>query len=297
MPALDQIDYAGRELLYNAFMRPALESAIATFAPPPGSRGLDVGCGPGGLFPLFDAAMQGRGSLTGLDISTGHLAAAHDVIREHGLEARCRVLQVDLREPLPFPDASFDWVWSADTLNSVESPEGFADPVPVVREMMRVVRPGGKVAIFFGNRLNAMYLPDYAHIEQCLATAFKVWHLKRSRVHPSYRHENALAWFQAAGVHEPVVTPHTVLYQAPLPPDVARYIQRYIFETEYKNPPDIKDYAQGAGMTEDDWETWMALSSPASPDYLLRRDDYFCIRYGLLTVGRVPDPAHEQPRT
>jgi len=290
--SLTSLDYAEQELLYNAFMAPALRSAVARFAPPAGSHGLDVGCGPGGVLRLLDEALGGSGMITALDISRPHLRRAQEESAGFSGGSLCMLVQVDLNDPLPFADGVFDWCWTADTLNSASEAVdsgAFPDPVGVVRELARVTRPGGVVAAFFGNWLGAMLMPGYAHIEQCLMTALEVNYNKRGRFHPSFRHENALGWFRAAGLREIEVTPHTALYTAPLPDDVRRYIQRWVFEHEYRRPARIKDYALGAGLTEDDWALWLRLSDPAAPDYLLRRDDYFCIRYGILTTGRVPD--------
>lgn len=291
MSALTEVDYAEQELLYNTFMAPALRSAVTVFAPPPGSRGLDVGCGPGGVLPLLDEALRDQGAIVALDISRPHLERANEGFRASGGAVRGYLVQVDLKSPLPFADGVFDWCWTADTLNSEQANVergAFPDPVSVVREMARVTRPGGVVAAFFGNWLGAMLLPGYAHIEQCLMTALEVHYNKRGRFHPSFRHENALGWFQAAGLQDIQVTPHTALYQAPLPDEVRRYIQRWVFEHEYRTPERIKEYALGAGLTEEEWDLWLRLSNPGAPEYILRRADYFCIRYGILTTGRVP---------
>lgn len=291
--SLTAVDYAEQELLYNTFMAPALRSAVATFAPPPGSRGLDVGCGPGGVLPLLDDALGGQATIIALDISRPHLQRAWNEISAFDSAARYHLMQVDLKDPLPFADGVFDWCWTADTLNSEQANVergAFPDPVSVVGELARVTRPGGVVAAFFGNWLGAMLMPGYAHIEQCLMTALEVHYNKRGRFHPSFRHENALGWFLAAGLQDIQVTPHTALYQAPLPNDVRRYIQRWVFEHEYRTPERIKEYALGAGLTEDEWDLWLRLSNPGAPEYILRRDDYFCVRYGILTTGRVPGP-------
>jgi hypothetical protein len=67
---------------------------------------------------------------------------------------------------------------------------------------------------------------------------------------------------------------------------VKRYIQRYIFEEEYGSSPELKQHAQGMGMSDDDWNTWIHISDPASPEYLLETDDYYCVAFGTLTTGR-----------
>ena len=91
---------------------------------PPDARLLDVGCGTGWIADHF-------ADYSGLDGSADAVAAA---------TARGRNVQLhDVGEPLPFADASFDGVVLKDLLEHV------ADPVAVVREVLRVLVPGGRV--------------------------------------------------------------------------------------------------------------------------------------------------------
>jgi len=91
---------------------------------PADARLLDVGCGTGWLADHF-------ADYTGVDGSSDAVATA---------QARGRnVLHHDVAEPLPFADASFDAVVMKDLLEHVP------DPVALVREVRRVLRPGGRV--------------------------------------------------------------------------------------------------------------------------------------------------------
>ncbi|TML02351.1 MAG: class I SAM-dependent methyltransferase [Actinobacteria bacterium] len=90
----------------------------------PTAKLLDVGCGTGWLAEHF-------GDYTGIDGSPDAVAAA---------QAKGRtIVQGDVDEPLPFEDATFDGVVLKDLLEHV------ADPVAVVREAHRVLKPGGRV--------------------------------------------------------------------------------------------------------------------------------------------------------
>jgi SAM-dependent methyltransferase len=87
-------------------------------------RILDVGCGSAWLGRHFQR-------YTGLDGSPEAVDAARAAGRE--------VMLADVEESLPFDDASFDGVVLKDLLEHV------TDPVGVVREVHRVLRPGGRV--------------------------------------------------------------------------------------------------------------------------------------------------------
>lgn len=96
-----------------------------------GTRLLDAGCGAGLALQL---AHKRGAAVTGLDASDGLLAVARD-----------RVPSADLRqgelEELPYPDGSFT---VATAFNSVQYA---ADPAGALRELRRVVVPGGPVAV------------------------------------------------------------------------------------------------------------------------------------------------------
>jgi 2-polyprenyl-3-methyl-5-hydroxy-6-metoxy-1,4-benzoquinol methylase len=100
-----------------------------------GIRLLDVGCGDGALI----CAAAARGAMVaGVDADPAMLAAARLRMARAGLEATLREGRV---EGLPFPDASFDVVASVTVLCFV------GDAERGVREMARVLRPGGRLVI------------------------------------------------------------------------------------------------------------------------------------------------------
>ncbi len=112
---------------------------------------VDLGCGAGQL--VLAIARQAPGlHVTGIDLSEKMLADARQAAQKAGLEN-----QVDFRlgnvEKIPFPDRSLDLVVSTASLHH------WADPVKVLNEIDRVLKPGGAFYIFDLRR--DMLLPCY----------------------------------------------------------------------------------------------------------------------------------------
>jgi demethylmenaquinone methyltransferase/2-methoxy-6-polyprenyl-1,4-benzoquinol methylase len=116
-------------------------AAIEVLARRRGERFVEVGVGTGWAFGRILAA-SGVAHACGLDVAAGMLAVALDVLAsEHGIEDAPLVLG-DARH-LPFADASLDCVLNTYTFEVL--PE--EDISPVLRETLRVLRPGGRIVI------------------------------------------------------------------------------------------------------------------------------------------------------
>lgn len=107
----------------------------------PGARALDVGCGTGrSTQPLVATA---TGTVVGVDLSFGMLSRA---VKTFDHERHVRFTQGDA-ERLPFPDGSFDVVFSYRALSHL------SDQCQAFREMARVLTSGGVIDVsLFGDR-------------------------------------------------------------------------------------------------------------------------------------------------
>ena len=104
----------------------------------PGQRVLDVGCGVGFDASLLAELVAPDGRVIGVDHSAAMVERARARFAGSGLPVEFRTADA---HALPFDDRAFDVAWTERVLAHV------ADPAQVVREMIRVVRPGGTVVI------------------------------------------------------------------------------------------------------------------------------------------------------
>ncbi|MGP0057124.1 MAG: class I SAM-dependent methyltransferase, partial [Steroidobacteraceae bacterium] len=101
-----------------------------------GCEVLDIGCGLGVIDELLVRQYRAR-SVVGIDIDPALLNDMQRRIERAGLASRIRGQKVDVG-PLPFPAASFDVVFSKDSM--VQIP----DKPAIYAEVLRVLRPGGR---------------------------------------------------------------------------------------------------------------------------------------------------------
>ncbi|MGW6709482.1 class I SAM-dependent methyltransferase [Streptomyces sp. NPDC054956] len=116
---------------------PAFEVAVAEFGLRPGDRVLDAGCGTGRALTELRAAVGPSGTVLGADLTPQMLAAARDA----GRDAAGALLLADVAR-LPLRDGALDAVFAAGLIAHLP------DPGANLRELARVVRPGGRLALF-----------------------------------------------------------------------------------------------------------------------------------------------------
>jgi ubiquinone/menaquinone biosynthesis C-methylase UbiE len=105
---------------------------VAEFRKHSGERVLEIGCGTG--CDLLQFAKHGAEAF-GIDVTQKHLELARQRVA-----GRAEVRFGDATS-IPFPDAYFDFVYSHGVLHHVDR------PAAVVKEILRVLKPGGRFNI------------------------------------------------------------------------------------------------------------------------------------------------------
>ncbi len=101
---------------------------------------LEVGCGTGAVLRALAVRVGPRGRVVGVDPSRSLLRAAAGLLRGHPHRRRMTLRLADGAR-LPFAADRFDATLAVTVLLHV------ADSLAVVKEMLRVTRPGGRVAV------------------------------------------------------------------------------------------------------------------------------------------------------
>lgn len=110
-----------------------------------GKRVLDVGCGNG--YVLSRYARHGA-EVCGIDLTETALNLSRRRFELEGLKGEFRATDGNR---IPYPDASFDIACSMGVLHHIE------DPRPMLTEMARVLRPGGRLILMFYHRNSWKY--------------------------------------------------------------------------------------------------------------------------------------------
>lgn len=120
--------------------RRTLDSHGAFFVPylAPGMHVLDCACGPGSITQGIARAVA-PGAVTGIDMSASQIAMATARAQGEGI-TNAKFREASIYE-LPFPDASFDAVFSHALL------EHLGEPVRAAKECLRVLKPGGVIGV------------------------------------------------------------------------------------------------------------------------------------------------------
>jgi demethylmenaquinone methyltransferase/2-methoxy-6-polyprenyl-1,4-benzoquinol methylase len=255
---MDTESYIQSLLVSNPLRESTLRAMIKALQLPEGSRGLDAGCGIGLQCLLLAEELGLTGHVTGLDVSAEMLDRGREIVKEAGLLERISFQEGDVAN-LPFDNNVFDWVWSVDCLG-----DGPGGPLPLLKELARVVKPGGIVSIATWS--SEKLLPGYPRLEARLgATSSGIApfiHGKKPELH----FLRALGWLRELELKEPRAKVFADSFYAPLSDEIRNALVA-LFDMRWPNV--------APELSSDDLVEFQRLCLPDSPNFILNLPDYY----------------------
>jgi len=256
---------------------PITRSAIRALQLPLGSRGLDAGCGIGLQALLLAQAVGPDGHVTGLDLCPEHVACAREVGERAGLPERLSFREGDARR-LPFDEDTFDWAWSQDCVAS--SPQIGLEPVSLLKELKRVVKPGGIVVVL--SWTSQVLLPGFPLLEARLNATSPGIAPFTAGSRPELHFLRGLGWFRDAGLEEVSVQTLVADAHAPLSGELRSALAELLQERWSGAKPELRS---------EDWAEYQRLCLSESPDFIVNHPDYYAFWTYSMFRGRVAAPA------
>ncbi len=270
-------DYAPMLRAFHQGFATELEAMVATLPIQPGDRVLEVACGDGAYTPWLAGRAGDAGLVVGLDLSSNFLRLARrEVARteQEAPESSATELVAGSIERLPFPPASFDVVWCAQSLFSLP------EPLDAVARMAQMARAGGLVAVLEDDTLHQVLLPWPVDLELAVRTA--EWEaLNEQTEHPRkfYIGRRLVDLFHQAGLVELRVRTFVADRMAPLDPSTrtffAEYLQQIRANVSSRLAPKVRDEFE-------------RRVDPASNDYLLDSPTLAATVIDHVVQGRKP---------
>jgi SAM-dependent methyltransferase len=171
-------------------------------------RALDVGCGVG---QVVDRLTQAGCEAHGVDVSEPNIARARKFSK------RCIFYD---GKCLPYPDQNFASVGALNVLEHVEEPENF------LRELVRVVEPGGKVVVSSPNFLRVLGFGYHPRM-QGLRRKWRNWQLIRSKYRQIQRAPDTVRFERMSPIKREPFQPDDDAIIATNPLEIAFFLRRY----------------------------------------------------------------------
>ena len=256
------------------------QDAIAALGLRPGMRVLDAGCGPGVHLGLFRNAVSPGGTVTGIDLDSDSVAVATDLWAAEAATGEIRVEAGDVTA-LPYAAGSFDLAWTSLVLHHVPDPEA------ALRELIRVVTPGGRIAVHDADvGISFPAAPWPPDIEDCLRAAVFRAALDGYGGTLPYHYDPFFArrlpgLLRAIGLRDVTLRAFPAVQLGPLPDDEATELRTW-FQGWFDGR--LRPY-----LAPRDHAALHALFDPENPSDLLADPGFFLSRTWLLATGIVAD--------
>ena len=252
---------------YHCAFAPELRRIIADLPLHSDSRVLDIACGDG-CYARWLGERCPSGLIVGADRSGRCLARAQQ--REALPDPICW-LKADV-ERLPFPEGAFDLVWCAQSLVSLH------DPVSALREIARVTRPEGVVAVLEDDSLHQFLLPWPVELEmQVRAAEFRALRQSTPDYATRYIGRRLPACYLEAGLTPCFRRTYTADRMSPLSANDRKFLARYLAGLEETVTPQLSPPAR---------QKFEALCDPQAPTFIANQPGFSMTCIEVVVWGR-----------
>jgi ubiquinone/menaquinone biosynthesis C-methylase UbiE len=258
--------YATKLERFSRFIAPELKIAFSELGLTPGAKVLDVGCGVGFATRMLSGLLGRDAQVVGLDLSLPHLQAARG-------PGPIGLVQADAAR-LCFRDASFDLIWSCNTINHVR------EPVAALAAMRAALRPEGRVVLAQSGLLPEMFFAWDAPLDDAVRSACHQYYRQRYglTLEDTASVRGLVGLIQRAGLRLGRVRTLTIERVQSLSDEDRAYFAETIFEGSWGER--LRPF-----LTPAMWGRLCRNTQRDSPDYCLDRDDFHHIQTLTLCVG------------
>jgi ubiquinone/menaquinone biosynthesis C-methylase UbiE len=243
------------------FREPLLNVIIKSLRIPAASKGLDAGCGIGSVTKLLAEHVGEKGHVIGLDQSRDFIQYA----KTNNQTDTIQFIEGDINS-LQFDDNSFDWLMSIDTVWPGPKELGCPaeDPLEIIKEFYRILKPGGSVFILFWS--SQKLLPGYPILEARLNTTASATAPFINGMKPLQHILNGRYWLKNAEFTAISVKTYVGDIIAPLSKN-DRNALHILFEMFWGESQ--------SEVSEADCKDFKKLCNPGSDDYILNNEHYY----------------------
>jgi SAM-dependent methyltransferase len=217
-----------------------VDGLFDVIAPAAGETILDVGCGSGALDRRLARRYRGANPVTATDLNPFLLREAAVLAEQDGVADVITFREANA-ERLPFPDGAFDHAFTVTVLEECDADRA-------LRELCRVVRPGGRVGVI----VRAIDMPQWWHLTLPEALRNKVSVPPQSVGANGVADASLYPRMAAAGFEALTCFPALITFDRPDGP-IWRYREDHVL----------------SGLTEEETAVWRAATEAARRDGLL----------------------------
>ena len=232
-----------------------------------GNSALDAGCGAAGFAELLAEKVGPTGIIDAADTSTHLLEHNKTRLASDPIGSRINFHEASIDE-LPFSDSTYDLIWSSRAVHHLP------DPLAGARELARVLKPGGTLAIREGG-LPVRFMPDTTNLtgtglNERLAEAGKKWmaghvHFDDDQHHSPY-HFDWTQMLRDAGLTDVVAKTFILEFMPPFTDDQKTHMLNGLTSS-------ADSESRGQFLSSSDRSTLTRLIDPDDPEYIFNRPD------------------------